>query len=300
MKLSTSRYRYLFMLMIPGVLWYFFFHILPLYGILIAFQDFRPNLGIKGSEWVGLKHFQVLLSSDSFYRILKNTVYISFLKLVAGFPAPIILALSMNEIRKTKIKRFVQSVSYLPNFISWVIVSGIVLAVFNPYYGAFQRIFYTLGIDYIDVSTNPNYFVFFLVMLHVWKTAGMGSIIYLAAISGIDNQLYEAATIDGAGKWKQMTYITIPSIMPVCAIVLILSVGSLLSGDFEQIFLFAKDNPELIRVSDIFETFIYRTGIRSANFSFPAAIGIFQSVFASILVLSVNKLAKKFGYEGIW
>jgi len=300
MKLSSSRYKYLFMLMIPGFLWYFFFHLLPIYGILIAFQDFRPMSGIRGSEWVGLKHFQVLLSSNSFYRILGNTVYISFLKLLAGFPAPIILALCINEVKHTKLKRFVQSVSYLPNFISWVIVSGIVLAVFNPYYGALQRIFYSLGIEYIDISTNPGYFVFFLVMLSVWKSAGMGSIIYLAAISGIDNQLYEAATIDGAGKWKQMVYITIPSIMPVCAIVLILSVGSLLSGDFEQIFLFAKDNPELIRVSDIFETFIYRTGIRSANFSFPAAVGIFQSVFASILVLSVNKLAKKFGYEGIW
>jgi putative aldouronate transport system permease protein len=296
----VGKYKYLYLLMVPGILWYIFFHIWPLYGIVIAFQDFLPYQGFFGSEWVGLKHFNTLFSSSGFSDLLINTVYISFMKLLAGFPAPIILALLINEVKNNKIKRFVQSASYLPNFISWVIVTGIIFAVFNSYYGLLMKFCETIGIPYTDISTNRDYFVAFLVMTSVWKSAGMGSIIYLAAISSIDSSLYEAAIVDGAGRWKQMFYITIPSIVPICAIVFILSVGSLLSGDFEQIYLFAKENIELIKVSEVFETYVYRNGILMANFSFPAAVGIFQSFFAAMLVLITNSITKKLGYEGIW
>jgi len=294
------RYKYLYILMVPGLLWYVLFHLWPLYGIVVAFQDFRPYQGFLGSEWVGLKHFANLFSSHSFPRILKNTVLISSLKLIFGFPAPIILALCINEVGNRRAKRFVQTVSYLPHFISWVIVSGIVFSVFNNYYGILKRLVEAFGIKYMDISVEPKYFIIFLVLTSIWKSAGMGSIIYLAAITGIDKNLYEAAAIDGAGRWKQTVNITIPTILPICAIVFILSVGTLLTGDFEQIYLFAKENSELVRISDIFETYIYRNGIRAANFSFPAAVGVFQSFFAALLVLGTNKIAKKLGYGGIW
>lgn len=297
---AIKRYKYLYFLMIPGILWYLIFHLWPLYGIVIAFQDYRPMDGIAGSEWVGFQHFIDLFSSHSFMRILRNTVTISGLKLLAGFPAPIILALCINEIRTVKIRKFIQTASYLPNFVSWVILSGIVFSVFNDYYGILKRMTEFIGLEYIDITVNSDYFILFLVLSSVWKGMGMGSIIYLAAIAGIDSSLYEAARVDGANRWKQMVYITLPSLYPIMAIVFILSVGSLLSGDFEQIYLFAKDNASLIRVSDVFETYVYRNGVRAANFSFPTAVGVFQSFFAALLVLTTNKFAKKLGYGGIW
>jgi len=298
---SRRQYAWLFLLMLPGFIWYLLFHLLPLYGIVVAFQDYRPLDGIFGSAFVGLKHFRSITATRSFGTILRNTLVISSLKLLFGFPAPILLALSIHAVRNTVFKRTIQTITYLPHFLSWVVVTGIVFAVFNEYFGVLKILAESLGLSYLDVSTHPDSFIGFLVASSVWKSAGWGSIIYLASLASIDAELYEAAQIDGAGPLRRLISITVPLLMPTCAVVLILSVGGLLSGDFEQIFLFAKDNNvQLVRRSEIFETFIYRNGIRSANFSFPAAVGLFQSCFGAVLILLTNRIAKKFGYEGLW
>lgn len=296
----VKEYKLLYLLMIPGFAWLIVFHILPLFGIVIAFQDYNPMVGILDSEWVGLEHFKTLVTSKTFLRVLGNTLKISGAKIFLGFPIPIILALLIHSCKNKYFKRFVQTCSYLPNFLSWVVVVGISFTLFNPYYGVLQNICEALGIGYTDITTNSDTFVGFLVGSAIWKGMGMQSIIYLAALSGMDMEMFEAATVDGANRAQKLWYITIPSIAPTCAIVLILAVGGLLSGDFEQIYLFAGENAQLLSISDVFETFVYRNGIRAAEFSFPAAVGLFQSFFACILVLLTNWLSKKFGYEGIW
>ncbi len=306
MSNNFRRYKYFYIMMIPGILWYILFHIWPLYGITIAFKNYMPMKGIMGSPWIGLEHIRNLVTSATFPTLLKNTVFISFLKLLFAFPFPIILALSIHSVSNRIFKKTIQTISYLPHFLSWVIVVGISFAFFNSYYGVLKTVFENLGLPYIDVTVTARTFVGFLVGSHIWKTAGWSSIIYLATLAGIDSQMYEAAIIDGASKWKQLIYITIPSLLPTVAIIFILSVGTLIQGDFEQIFLFQTKgsiqfpDPEILKVSEIFETYIYRMGILKTNFSFPAAMGVFQSSFAALLILFTNKLAKKLGYEGIW
>lgn len=287
-------------MMIPGFVWLLIFHILPLCGIVIAFQDYNPMVGIFGSEWVGLEHFKTLLSSKTFVNILTNTVKISGMKIFLGFPIPIILALLIHSCQNKYFKKVVQTCSYLPNFLSWVVIVGISFTLFNPYYGVLKNVADALGLSYTDPTTNPNTFIGFLVASGIWKGMGMQSIIYLAALSGIDTEMYEAAKVDGVNRFQKLWYITLPSIAPICAIVLILAVGGILSGDFEQIYLFAGNNAQLATLSDVFETFVYRNGIRAAEFSFPSAVGLFQSFFACILVLLTNWISKKIGYDGIW
>lgn len=297
---NIRRHYWLFLLMLPGILYYIVFAYLPLYGIVVAFQDFSPVKGFAGSEFVGLKHFQNLLSSVLFLRVLRNTLIISLMKLVAGFPVPIILALMINELRSRVFKRTVQSISYLPNFISWVVISGMAYAVFNGTFGAVKSLFDLVGWQYTDISRDPDSFRWFLVLTSIWKSAGWSSILYLAAITNIEEELYEAAVIDGANKAQQIRYITMPGIAPTIAIVLILSVGAILSSDFEQIYLLSGENPAILAVADVLESYVFREGIRQNNFSFPAAVGIFQSVFGLILILGTNRLARKLGYAGIW
>ena len=293
------KYKYLYLLMIPGALWFLCFHLLPLYGISIAFMDYSPKTGMF-SEFVGLYNFRVLFSNDEFTHILWNTVRISLLKILFGFPMPILLALSINAVRVQWFRKISQTISYLPNFISWMIVYTICVELFNGYTGVFASLFQKLGIPYQDPTLNAGSLIGFLVFTSVWKSMGMGSIIYLAALSGIDQQLYEAASVDGANSFRKLISITLPSIAPVCAVVLILNIGQLLGGDFEQIYLFQRSSDELVAVSEIFETYIYRNGIRANNFSLPAAMGIFQSTFGAVLIVTSNKIANKLGYEGIW
>ena len=292
-------YKYLYLLMIPGALWFLCFHLLPLYGISIAFMDYSPKTGFA-SEFVGLFNFRVLFSNDEFAHILWNTVKISFLKIIFGFPMPILLALSINAARVKWFRKIAQTISYLPNFISWMIVFTICIELFNSYTGVFAGLCKSLGIPYTDPTLSAGQLVGFLVFTSVWKSMGMGSIIYLAALSGIDQQLYEAASVDGANSFRKLCSITLPSIAPVMAVVLILNIGQLLGGDFEQIYLFQRTSDELVAVSEIFETYIYRNGIRAGNFSLPAAMGIFQSTFGAILIVVSNKVANRLGYEGIW
>jgi len=216
---------------------------------------------------------------------------------------PIVFALCLNEIHFTPFKKVVQTISYLPYFLSWVIIMGLCTVLFSEYTGVFKSICDLVGIGYTDPTQNPDTFVAFIVGSHVWKSLGWGSIIYLATISGIDQEIYEAARIDGAGRWKQLLHITLPEIAPTVAIMLILSVGSILGSDFEQIYLFQGGqlfNPMLVEVSETFDTWIYRHGIAMGSFSGPAAVGMFQSIFGALLIFSTNKVSKKLGYEGIW
>lgn len=302
-KKRRRKYRALYIMLIPGALYFILFHILPLYGIAIAFVDYDILGGIFKSKFVGFRNFEAFLNTANFWTILKNTVVISGLKILLGFPLPIVFALCLNEIRAVKFKKVTQTISYLPYFLSWVIVMGISSVLLNDYTGAVKPLFEFLGIEYVNPATNPDTFVGFLVFAHVWKSVGWGSIIYLAALAGIDQEMIEASYIDGAGRWKRLIYITLPSIAPMIAIQLILTMGGILSSDFEQIYLFSggqRYNPMLTAVAETFDTWIYRNGIAAGAFSGPAAMGIFQSVFGAGLVLLTNKISKFFGYEGIW
>jgi putative aldouronate transport system permease protein len=298
-----KRYRMLYLMLLPGVLWFMLFHIIPLGGIVIAFEKFNVVDGIFGSPFVGLENFKSFLNSATFSATLTHTLTISILKLVLGFPLPIIFALCLNEIRAARFKKTVQTISYLPFFLSWVIVMGISSVIFNPYTGVLSKICEVLGANYVDPTTNPNTFVAFLVLSYVWKSVGWNSIIYLACLSGVDQEIYEAAYIDGAGRWRRLLHVTIPAIKPIIAIQLILSMGSLLTSDFEQIYLFTGSqnyNPMLVAVADTFDTWIYRNGIAMGQFSNAAALGIFQSLFGACLILITNWISKKLGNEGIW
>ncbi len=299
---NLKRYKYLYLLMIPGIIWYIMFHLIPLYGIVIGFQDYTLASGsnIFNNEWVGFDNFIYLFESPDFSKVLWNTISMSLLKMVAGFIAPIILALMINAVTCKWYKKVVQTISYLPNFLSWVICFSVFNVMFNEYTGVFKQVFSTFGWDYSDPTTDENSIIAFLVLSAVWKGVGYSAIIYLASLSGIDPQLYEAARVDGATRWKQLLNITIPGILPTCAIVLILNVGGILGGDFEQIYLFQGSNPVIVDLTDNFATYSYRVGLTGFQYSKTTALGIFQSVFGAILIVTTNKLAGKFGYEGIW
>lgn len=284
------RNKWLFIMMLPGILWFALFHYLPMYGVIIAFKDYRAISGILGSEWVGLEHFQRLFGDPYFFKILWNTVYLSFLKLLWVFPAPIILALLLNEIRFDKFKRTVQTISYMPYFLSWVIVSGLVLEALSPSTGIVNNVIRFFGGDPIFFVTEVHWFRAVLVSSELWKTMGYSSIIYLASIAGIDPQLYESAVIDGAGRFKRAIYITLPSLIPVISILLILSISSLFNAGFDQII--NLYNPQVYDVADIIDTYVFRTGLAGAQYSYATAVGVFKSVAAFILLVSANMLVK--------
>ncbi|MGN1099783.1 MAG: ABC transporter permease [Christensenellales bacterium] len=302
LRARLKRYKFLYLLMIPGALWFILFHIVPLYGIVMAFQDYSLASGsnIFNNEWVGFDNFVWLFSSPDFFKVLWNTVYMSLLKLVCGFFAPIILALMINAVQCAPYKKTVQTISYLPNFLSWVIVFSIFTVIFDNYIGILKQVSDMLGLGYDNPMTNEATVIGFLVLSAVWKGVGYSAIIYLAALSGIEPQLYEAARVDGASKWQQLRFITIPGIMPTCAIVLILNVGGILGGDFEQIFLIQGTNQAIIDKTENFATYSYKVGLRGFEYSKTTALGIFQSAFGAILTLTTNKLAGKLGYQGIW
>lgn len=302
-KKRRHKYRVLYVMMIPGAVWFLMFHILPLYGISIAFLDYDILGGIFESRFVGFENFQAFINSANFWTVFKNTVVINLLKILFGFPLPIVLALMLNEIKCAPFKKAAQTISYLPFFLSWVIVMGISNVIFNNYTGVMSGLCGALNIPYTDPSANPATFVAFLVGAHVWKSIGWGSIIYLASLANVDQEIVEAAYVDGAGRWKRLIHITLPAIAPMIAIQLIMTMGGILGSDFEQIYLFTggqRYDPQLTAVAETFDTYIYRNGIAAGAFSGPAAMGIFQSLFGACLVLLTNKISKRLGYEGIW
>lgn len=273
------------------------FRYIPIFGNVIAFMDYNPY-DVGASTWVGLKHFQDLLTRPQFLQVFGNTLYISILKLVCGFPVPIILALMMNEMKNLKFKKVSQTLLYLPNFISWVVLSGLIMNMLDPDTGLVTSIINAISGEQIQVLTDTRYFVPMLVITDIYKGAGWGTIIYFAALSGIDPQLYEAAEIDGARKWKQLLHITLPCITPTIVIMLILNCNNIVNAGFDQIFMLYS--ALVYSVADIIDTYVYRIGIKNADYSFSTAAGLFKSVIALVMILIVNTVAKKTGNEGIW
>ncbi|WP_235886216.1 ABC transporter permease [Paenibacillus cymbidii] len=296
-----KRQKLYYFLLVPGLLYFLIFHYGPMYGIIIAFKDIAPFDGLKGifsAEWVGLKHFRNFTESYYFTNIMVNTLTISGYRLLFGFPAPIILALLINEVRVVAFKRTVQTISYLPHFISMVVLAGLVTTLLSTDGGFVNGVLQKLGFEPVLFLSDTRFFRSVLVGSGIWKEMGWSSIIYLAAIAGVDQQLYEAAKVDGAGKLKQIWHITLPGISPIVVIMFILAIGHVMDAGFEQIFLLYS--PPVYGVADIIDTYVYRKGLVEVQYSFAAAVGLFKSVIAAVLVLGTNYLARKFGQEGIW
>ncbi|MEF2243394.1 ABC transporter permease [Paenibacillus sp. IITD108] len=287
------------LMVIPALLMIFVFQYIPMYGVMIGFQDYSLFKGFLDSPWVGVKHFSAFFNDSDFSRVMRNTIVISFLKLLIGFPAPIILALMLNEVRKMFFKRFIQTISYLPHFISWVIVAQMVSSMLSTDNGSVNMLLVNLNLieEPISFLSLPQYFWSILVMADVWKGIGFGSIIYLAAIAGVNPQLYEAASIDGASRFKQMYLITIPTIMPVIIIFMILAIGNLLSAGFEDILLL--ESPAIREVSDVIDVYVYRIGIQNQRYSYATAIGLFKAVISIALLAAANYAARRSG-NSLW
>jgi len=284
---------------LPVVLCLGIFCYAPMYGIVIAFKDYRIIDGIMGSPWVGLKHFQSLFTAPSFRQVFGNTIKISFLRMLFGFPAPIILSLLLNEIKNVHYKKIVQTVSYLPHFLSWVILSGIFINFLSPTTGFVNQVISYYGGKPIYFVADIDYFVPMLIVTGIWKGVGWGTIIYLAAISNINPELYEAAIVDGANRFKRIIHITLPGIAPVVSVMFILNSSNLINAGFDQIFNFY--NEAVYRVSDIIDTYVYRRGIQQAQYSFSTAVGLFKNIISFSLVLTTNLIVKRVNKEGgIW
>jgi putative aldouronate transport system permease protein len=292
------RYWDLYLIMVPGLLFFLIFKYLPMWGTIISFQDYNPFSGIWGSPWVGWAHFERMFNSPEFYQVFVNTLLISLYKLVWGFPAPIVLALMLNEVRNMMFKKSIQTIVYLPHFLSWVIVGGILFNILSPSTGIVNEFVQLLGFKPIMFLGSEEWFRSILVISDIWKTAGWGTIIYLAALAGINPELYEAATVDGASRWKQLWHITLPSLMPTISILFLLNLSSVLDVGFEQILILY--NPLVYSVGDVIETYVYRVGISQGEFSYTTAVGLFKSVIALVLVSFANWFSKKVGQEGLW
>ena len=294
---DVIRDKWLYLLLLPGIVFLIIFRYIPIFGNVIAFMDYNPY-DASQNVWVGLKHFQDLLTRPQFLQVFGNTLYISILKMVCGFPIPIILALMMNEMKNLKFKKVAQTLLYLPNFISWVVLAGLIMNMLDPDTGLVTSIINSISGEKIQVLTDTRYFVPMLIVTDIYKGAGWGTIIYFAALSGVDPQLYEAAEIDGARKWKQLLHITLPSITPTIVVMLILSCNNIVNAGFDQIFMLYTAT--VYSVADIIDTYVYRIGIERADYSFSTAAGLFKSVIALVMILIVNTVARKTGNEGIW
>ncbi|TBL76243.1 ABC transporter permease [Paenibacillus thalictri] len=295
---AINKHKYLYVLLLPGVLWYLIFRYLPMYGVIIAFKDYNFSKGIWGSPWVGLKHFEFLLHNRDFYQIVRNTLVINVYELIFAFPVPVILALLLNEMRSVLFKRSIQTVVYFPHFLSWVVFGGIIIQLLSPNEGLVNNLLRHLGLEPVFFMSKSEYFRPIVVFSSILKESGWGAIIYLAALSSIDPEQYEAATIDGANRWQKLAYITLPGIRNTVIIMLILKVGYLLDVGFEQIYILY--NASVYDVGDVLSTYIYRIGLQSAQFSVTAAIGLFQSIIGFFLIWSTNRLARKFSEVSLW
>ena len=295
--------KLILLMLAPAFFYFIIFRYGPMIGLLIAFQDYSPIIGrnffitiIKG-KWVGLKYFELFFSNINALRALRNTILISLYKLLIGFPAPIILALILNEVRNLHFKKIVQTISYLPHFMSWVVLAGILRVIFSPDYGVIIPLFNMLNITHINFLGDSRYFRSLLVLSDIWQNTGWDSVIYLAALSSLDTELYEAARIDGANRWHQFLAITLPGIAPTIVIMFILRIGLILNAGFDQVF--NLQNSAVNNVGDIIDTFVYRIGLLQAQYSYSTAIGLFKSMTGFILVLITNRIVKFLGYEGV-
>ncbi len=300
-RLSKNIYwkqRYLLLLLTPAIVYYIIFHYIPMYGVIIAFKDYKFSTGILGSDWVGLEHFRRLFGMESFWQVFRNTIIIGIEKFLWGFPAPIIFALFLNELEHIKFKKTVQTISYLPHFVSWVVLGGILMQLLSPSTGPVNMIIRWLGFEPIYFMADPKWFRTVLVVSHVWKSIGWGSIVYIAALTGVDQEIYEAAMIDGANRFQRMIKITIPEIMPVITIMLIMAVGHLINDDFDQVF--NLYNSAVYSVGDVISTYTYRVGLVDMEYSFATAVGLFKNIISIILVVGANKVCRRINEYGIW
>lgn len=286
------------LLALVPILWYVVFCYVPMYGVQIAFKKYNPSLGIIGSPWVGLKYFRQFFESYYFSEITLNTVILSLFTLVIGFPLPIILALIVNEIRSPLLKKSVQNITYIPHFLSVVVIVSMLNIFSNPTYGFFNDIRQFFGFSPVDLMAKPEYFRPMYVFSNVWQHMGFNSIIYIAALSAIDPALYEAATIDGASRLKKILYISLPSIVPTIMILFIMRIGSIMNVGFEKVLL--MQNPINKSTSEIISTFIYTNGIQKGQFSYSTAVGLVNSLINCTLLLISNKVSKKLTGSGLW
>ena len=288
----------IYLLLAPLVIWFLLFLYKPMYGLQIAFKDFSLFKGVDASPWVGLEHFKSLFDSDMFLRAIKNTFIISFLNLMIGFPMPIILALMFNEIAQGKFRKTVQTIVYLPHFISLVIIAGIVINIFSPSTGVVNLLLMKLGFDPIYFLTQPEWFRPIFIGSGIWQEAGFQSIVYLAAIAGVSPSLYESAVVDGASRWQMMWKITLPCILPTIIIMLIIRIGNLLEVGFELIILLYQ--PSTFQTADVINTFIYRQGLVGNQYDVAAAAGLFNAVVAFVLVMTANTISRRFTRTSLW
>jgi len=299
---DMGRDALLYILLIPFLAYYIIFIYKPIGGLAIAFQDYSTFKGIGGSEWVGFKHFISFFQGPYFMRTLRNTLLINFYGLLFSFPAPILLAILLNEVRQQKLKKTIQTMTYLPYFISTVVVVGIVTNLLSPGHGLITAISEMICGERIYFLTKPEYFRTIYTIMTIWQGIGYNSVIYIAALAGVDQELYEAAVIDGAGKMRQIWHITLPGILPTIMIMLILRIGSFMSVSTDSILLLYQ--PSTYETADVIGTYVYRTGIATdggkANYSLSTAVGLFNSVVGLILVMGANYVSKKTTEEGIW
>nr|WP_246315835.1 ABC transporter permease subunit [Paenibacillus foliorum] len=288
----------MYILLVPGLLFLLLFKYTPMYGIVIAFQDFNIFDGIAGSKWVGLEQFQKLVHSDEFIQVFVNTLLISFYKIVLLFPIPIAVALLLNEVRRMFFKRTIQTIIYLPHFLSWVIISGLFINILSPSGGLLNQLIRSFGAEPISFLLDNGFFRSVVVFTAGWKEVGWNAIIFIAAIAGIEQEQYEAAAIDGAGRIKQMFYITLPGILPTIVLMFILRIGHLLDAGTEQIL--TLYNPVVYQTGDVIGTYVYRMGLGKMDYSFSTAVGLFNSVVGFLLIIFGNMLSKKLLNRSIW
>lgn len=288
----------LYLYLIPGFVFFILFAYVPMFGVVIAFKNYNIFKGILESDWVGFKYFKEMIELPSFFRMIRNTLTLNILGLICGFPAPIILAIMLNEMRAKVFKRVSQSLLYLPHFMSWIVLGGMIYQILSPKYGVLNEVLGWFGLPSIYFMADKGWWVAVYILSSIWQGAGWGTILYLATMTTIDPSLYEAAVIDGAGRWKRIKHITIPGIVPTMAVLLIFNVGGLVSIGFEHPYALA--NPLVNGVSQVISIGIYEMGIQQAAFSITTAIGLTQSVVNLILILTANYTVRRMGQEGLW
>ncbi|WP_414730970.1 ABC transporter permease [Bacillus sp. FJAT-28004] len=295
---DIKRDRWIYILLVPGLIYFLLFKYLPMGGVVIAFQDYHPFKGFLGSDWVGMKHFTRLFGDPDFFKLLGNTLMLSFYNLAFGFPAPIILALMLNELRHMRFKRTIQTLIYIPHFMSWVVVVSMFFVIFESQNGLFQSLLKTVGFEPFSIMMDRDLFRPMYILQVIWRESGWGTVIYLAALASISPELYEAARMDGANRLRQIWHITLPGIRSTIIILLLLRLSDVLDLSFEHVYLLLNSlNRE---VGEVFDTYVYRVGLINGQLSYATAVGLFKGLVGLVLVMVANRAAKQAGEEGIY
>jgi putative aldouronate transport system permease protein len=288
----------LYALLVLPIAYFLIFKYVPMYGAAIAFQDYSIFQGVTGSRWIGFDNFRELFAMSQFYQVVRNTLLLNFLDLFFSFPAPILLAILLNELRTMWFKKVAQTILYLPHFISWIIIGGLVYQMFATKGGLVNNLIEHLGLPALPFLTEKNHWLLVYLGTGIWQSAGWGTIIYLAALTGINKELYEASEVDGAGRWKKVWHITLPGIRSTIVVMLIMQLGHIMTIGFERPFVMS--NPLVMDYAEVISTFVYKAGLQSAQFSLATAMGLFQALVGLIFVVLANTIAKRFGEQGLW